>query len=553
MSELPKLQAAQYLRMSTEHQRYSLASQADTIAQYAAVRGYEINRTYFDPGKSGLTLRERGGLQALLSDALRADREFDAILVLDVSRWGRFQDLDQSAHYEFLCREAGLEVIYCAEPFENDGSAITAIVKQLKRLMAAEYSRELSAKVTRARLHQAQLGFHQGGTRVYGVRRVIVDAHGHTRFIPGPGERKWIRTDRVVLMPGPPKELSVVRRMFRRFVDDKWTMTEIAAELNRQGVPASNGAAWHPKLVRSVLSNELMVGVYVFNRTHRTLRSPRKPNPPEAWVRVKVMDAIVSPGLFRRAQARLATRAREKFDRRRMLAGLRRLLGEQGYLDWRNVTQCPYLPEARTYLKYFGGLTAAYREIGYVPYRKRWRSDAAGKPTKNEELLCLLRGAYERHGYLTSILIDQDPKLPSTYIVRDRFGTISRAYQLAGLPHMQKELQQGAYRRSVALGRPSGRKPIVDSPTQKEALLEALRGAFARNGFVSAQTLKDDQTLPSPKTLSRCFGSLLSAYELAGLPSSNREILSAAARRRCQRLAADARRRVARAGAQAMP
>ena len=50
----------------------------------------------------------------------RAD--FTAILVYDVSRWERFQDADESAYYEFLCKEAGITVHYCAEQFENDGS-----------------------------------------------------------------------------------------------------------------------------------------------------------------------------------------------------------------------------------------------------------------------------------------------------------------------------------------------------------------------------------------------------------------------------------------------
>ena len=58
---------------------------------------------------------------------------FGSILVLDVSRWGRFQDPDQAAHYEFLCREAGVQVRYCSEAFENDGTAVTALVKQMKR------------------------------------------------------------------------------------------------------------------------------------------------------------------------------------------------------------------------------------------------------------------------------------------------------------------------------------------------------------------------------------------------------------------------------------
>jgi DNA invertase Pin-like site-specific DNA recombinase len=37
------------------------------------------------------------------------------VLVYDVSRWGRFQDIDESAHYEFVCKQAGIKVAYCAE------------------------------------------------------------------------------------------------------------------------------------------------------------------------------------------------------------------------------------------------------------------------------------------------------------------------------------------------------------------------------------------------------------------------------------------------------
>ena len=48
---------------------------------------------------------------------------FKAILVYDISRWGRFQDADESAFYEYLCKRAGIEVHYCAEQFENGCAA----------------------------------------------------------------------------------------------------------------------------------------------------------------------------------------------------------------------------------------------------------------------------------------------------------------------------------------------------------------------------------------------------------------------------------------------
>jgi DNA invertase Pin-like site-specific DNA recombinase len=94
-------------------------------------RNLTIVRTYRDEGESGLRLRNRAGLRQLLDDVQSDQADFDHILVYDVSRWGRFQDIDESAHYEFICKQAGIAVQYCAEQFENDGSMLSSIVKNL--------------------------------------------------------------------------------------------------------------------------------------------------------------------------------------------------------------------------------------------------------------------------------------------------------------------------------------------------------------------------------------------------------------------------------------
>ncbi|HEY8616060.1 recombinase family protein [Phenylobacterium sp.] len=154
---------AQYLRMSTEHQNYSLEMQARAIGGYAADHGYRIVRTYRDAGVSGVRLDGREALQALLADVLSGRADFKVVLVYDVSRWGRFQDPDQGAHYEFVCRDAGVRIEYCAEPFQNDDALASTLVKHLKRAMAAEYSRELSAKVSAAMRGLAAKGFRPAG------------------------------------------------------------------------------------------------------------------------------------------------------------------------------------------------------------------------------------------------------------------------------------------------------------------------------------------------------------------------------------------------------
>jgi len=74
--------AAQYLRMSTEHQQYSLENQSTAIQEYAESHSFEVVRTYSDTAKSGLVLRRRTGLQQLLQDVVSGASSYRAILGL---------------------------------------------------------------------------------------------------------------------------------------------------------------------------------------------------------------------------------------------------------------------------------------------------------------------------------------------------------------------------------------------------------------------------------------------------------------------------------------
>jgi len=133
-----QVRAAEYVRMSTDHQRYSTEDQSDAIREYAQRRGIEIVRTYSDHGKSGLSIAGRDGLRRLLADVRSDSADFTTILVYDVRRWGRFQDADESAFQKVVCKRAGITIQYCAEQFKNDGSPISTIVKGVKRAMAGE-------------------------------------------------------------------------------------------------------------------------------------------------------------------------------------------------------------------------------------------------------------------------------------------------------------------------------------------------------------------------------------------------------------------------------
>lgn len=185
-----RVRAAQYIRMSTEHQQYSTENQADVIRDYAAKRGYEVVRTFADAGKSGLKIEGREALQQLIAMVQNGQADFKTILVYDVSRWGRFQDADESAYYEYVCKRAGIHVEYCAEQFDNDGSPTATIIKSVKRAMAGEYSRELSTKVFKGQCKLIELGFRQGGPAGYGLRRMLISVTGDEKGVLKRGEHK---------------------------------------------------------------------------------------------------------------------------------------------------------------------------------------------------------------------------------------------------------------------------------------------------------------------------------------------------------------------------
>jgi DNA invertase Pin-like site-specific DNA recombinase len=147
-----KVRAAAYVRMSTEHQRYSTDNQLAVVRRYADRWGYDVVQTYTDAGKSGLRLLGRNALQSLLDDVESGRADYAAILVYDVSRWGRFQDPDEAAEIELRCKRAGILVHYCAEQFENDGSIGSSIVKTVTRAfmtLVTNPSKALAVRIQR--------------------------------------------------------------------------------------------------------------------------------------------------------------------------------------------------------------------------------------------------------------------------------------------------------------------------------------------------------------------------------------------------------------------
>ena len=355
--------------MSTDLQQYSTENQLDKIKRYADQRGFEIVRVFEDAGRSGLTLNDRNGLQDLMREVQSGAADFEAILVYDVSRWGRFQDADEGAYHEHLCSRAGIRVHYCGEQFDNDGSIGSILLKNVKRVMAGEYSRELSVKVFAGQCRLVELGFRQGGPAGYGLRRQLIDEKRQPKAELRRGERKSLQTDRVVLALGPQEEIDQVRQIYAMFVDDGLSEQEIALRLNHERVPTDLGREWSRSSVHQILTNEKYIGNNVFNRVSFKLKQRRIVNSRESWVRAEgVYPSIIERALFDRARSIIDARSNHYSDEQ-LLPLLQTILKEEGSLSGLAIDERSDMPSSSAYRHRFGSLIRAYSLIGYIPDR----------------------------------------------------------------------------------------------------------------------------------------------------------------------------------------
>ena len=476
--------AAEYLRKSTDFQRYSTENHSSVNHAYAAAYSMRVIRTYADEGRSGLTVHRRPALKQLIAEVQSGRADFKAVLVYDVSRWGRFQDADESSYYEHLCRRAGVEVHYCAEPFKNDGTVYAAIVKSMKRAMAAEYSRELSVKVYAGQANLARRGFRIGGRAPYGIRRLLVDRSGVPKRVLRPGEYKNLHDDRILLVPGPDEELAVVRRIYSTFVNGGKTEGIITHELNAEGLDRGELLPWSPARVKYLLRNEIYLGAIVWNRSSSKLGARRQRNHPDEWVRRGALFApIIGREEFEAAQD-IFRKRRDPFPREEALESLRQLARKHGFLDYRLIDETPGLPHVRRLYDEFGGIGKIRVLIGAKP--------RPGPPwhLSDEDLLAALRRLLRRKGRLTKNIIKKAKGMPRSGAYERRFGSLVEAYRLIGYK----------YRR--------------DSALTDELALEALRLVWRKHGRISTVLMARTKGTPGVATYRRLFGKLSRAYEL---------------------------------------
>jgi DNA invertase Pin-like site-specific DNA recombinase len=354
---------AYYRHSAQDRQESSISIQQDQVRPWAESNGVEIIHEFMDPGRSGLTAEGRPGFQDMMQNWVKKRNDFQYILCLDVSRWGRFQDIDLSAQYSAECRKYGKEVIYTTlgKPREND--PLYPVYIQFERFRAAEYVRELSNKVFLGCEKIAKQGYWAGGKPRYGLRRLLLNEARQPVQILQPGERKSIQNQRVTLTLGDEREVAVVRRIFHEFTQGGRHEQAIAEGLNHDGIPSPGGRVWDGAKVRDILMDELYTGTMVYNRTTQKLGTPSRPNPKEKWIRTpESFTRMIEPDVFARAQEIFMERAKF-YTPAYMLEKLETVFQSHGIVRPSLVRAAPDMPSPSTYLKHFGSMDAAFQQL----------------------------------------------------------------------------------------------------------------------------------------------------------------------------------------------
>lgn len=360
----PRFRGVAYYRHSArDRQENSVAIQQELVQKWAGDNGVDIIHEFADRGKSGLTAEGRHGFNDMMESWVKQRKDFDFVLCLDVSRWGRFQDLDLSATYSAECKKHGKQVIYTTLGMPRPDDPLFPVYVQFERFRAAQYSKELSTKVFHGCVKIAQQGYWAGGKAPYGFDRLLLDESRHRLHVLAPGQKKSIQNQRVTLTLGPEEQVTTVRRIFDEYIDAGHTMDQIAARLNADGSRSAMGGLWNVGKVRRILTNIMYAGTLVYNKTTSKLQTPTRRNPVDQWIRTAgAIDPLVDQAVFDRAQSVLAEAAL-RYSPETMLRHLERLHREHGFLRPALVSADEAAPSVSTYASHFRSLDAAYQQL----------------------------------------------------------------------------------------------------------------------------------------------------------------------------------------------
>ncbi len=401
LAETEKGAAIGYARRSTDRQEQSIGDQKRAVENWAEEQGLRLFEWDIDDAISGAAASGREAFLKMIEDAQQSNCPFRFILVYDVKRFGRL-DNDETGHYRYLLRKAGVEIIYVSENFSGDDT--DDLLRPVKQWQARQESKDLSKVTIRGLLTKSDGGWWMGGVPPYGYDLAYYDGSGKflmaVRYMPSgskqilnehgevertltPTDRPMVsKEDRARLVLSAPERVEAIRRMFSWYVDEGTGFKGIAARLNREGVPGPGRRSdkWAMTTIRELLINPTYAGDMVWNRRtmakfhsiagKHAVQRPKvgrlavEDNDEVDWIVTRDNHPpIVSRRVFQRAKAmRLQRRERHRHNYRRgrgsksdfLLTGIV-VCAKCGH-NWQGTSQSKGKPRAdgtRTKTKYY--------------------------------------------------------------------------------------------------------------------------------------------------------------------------------------------------------
>jgi site-specific DNA recombinase len=289
-----------YVRVSTPNQvqNQTIEQQLDRIRQHLAEQGDELaaEHIFRDDGYSGARL-SRPGLDRL-RDAVR-EGEFDRLLITAPDRLAR-----NYVHQMLLIEEferCGCQVEFLERPMSQDPH--DQLVLQIRGAVA-EYERTLiTERMRRGRQAKLRAGILLPWTR---------PPYGYQVPPERPRDPASVTRD--------PVAAAVVQEIFVCYGEPGATLQQVARALHARGICSPTGRAWWGlSTLRGMLTNPVYLGhVYAGRLQYRPPQVRRsathplgRPHasgvsvPPEAWLLVATVPALVSQEQFDRVQAKL--------------------------------------------------------------------------------------------------------------------------------------------------------------------------------------------------------------------------------------------------------
>lgn len=301
-----------YIRVSREEQargdKTSLAQQEQAILTLATRLHCEPPRQWFsDPGASGGSA-DRPGFQALVRCCEADPRPTTApgyVLVLNDSRWGRFERVNRAAYWRARFEDSGWFVRF-AEADDSEDQHVNELLRTIYSSQATLYREQIKRNAKRGARGTAEQGYWQVEAPL-GYRRFASEPGRDGRMLEI-GQRKG-DSERVRLVPGPDLEVETVRWMFEVYAAGSYSLGALARALHQRWP----GRRWSKGTVQQVLKNRTYLGDVVWGRRpHDPVERQRQPvRDRDQWVVTPgAHEALIASAMFERVQARLRANKR---------------------------------------------------------------------------------------------------------------------------------------------------------------------------------------------------------------------------------------------------